>query len=227
MENFKHLQQMRRVMTEYGLKARLTAEFIGTFFLSLTICTAAVHGLAGEYAPFAIASVLMVMIYATGYVSGAHFNPAVTLAVWLRGACQREIVLPYVMVQMIAGVVGSVVSEGLLVTDASTAELVVDMTPAFFSELLFTFALVFVILNVATSDATSGNGYYGAAIALVVLAGALSVGSISGGSFNPAVTGALVTAGALGMSDVWIHIAPQIFGSLFAVYAFKLLSEQN
>ena len=171
-------------MTEYGLKARLTAEFIGTFFLSLTICTAAVHGLAGEYAPFAIASVLMVMIYATGYVSGAHFNPAVTLAVWLRGACQREIVLPYVMVQMIAGVVGSVVSEGLLVTDASSAELVVDMTPAFFSELLFTFALVFVILNVATSDATSGNGYYGAAIALVVLAGALSVGSISGGSFN-------------------------------------------
>ena len=130
------------------------------------------------------------------------------------------------MVQMIAGVVGSVVSGGLLVTDASTAELVVDTTPAFFSELLFTFALVFVILNVATSDATSGNGYYGAAIALVVLAGALSVGSISGGSFIPAVTGALVTAGVLGMSDVWIHIAPQVIGSLSAVYAFKQLSQQ-
>ena len=92
--------------------------------------------------------------------------------------------------------------------------------------MLFTFALVFVILNVATSDATSGNGYYGAAIALVVLAGALSVGGISGGSFNPAVTGALLTAGALGIDDIWIHIVAQIIGSVSAVYAFKLLSQQ-
>ena len=93
----------QETMPEHTLQQKLIAEFAGTFFLALTICTAAVHGEAGDYAPFAIAATLMVMIYGVGHISGAHFNPAVTVAVWLRGACEKDDVAPYIAVQIIAG----------------------------------------------------------------------------------------------------------------------------
>ena len=208
-------------MSEHSLQNKLIAEFIGTFFLALTICTAAVHGSAGEYAPFAIAATLMVMIYGLGHVSGAHFNPAVTVGVWLRGACEKDEVAPYIAVQVIAGAAAALVSANLLITDPSVTALELDMTQTIGAEFLYTFALVFVILNVATSEATAGNGYYGAAIAFVVLAGALTVGGISGGSFNPAVTGALFISGAIETADLWMHLVPQFVAGVVAVQAFK------
>jgi len=210
-----------QAMSEHSLQNKLIAEFIGTFFLALTICTAAVHGSAGEYAPFAIASTLMVMIYGLGHVSGAHFNPAVTVGIWLRGACEKDEVAPYIAVQVIAGAAAALVSANLLITDPSVTALELDMTQTIGAEFLYTFALVFVILNVATSEATAGNGYYGAAIAFVVLAGALTVGGISGGSFNPAVTGALFTSGAIETADLWMHLVPQLVAGVVAAQAFK------
>ena len=211
-------------MSEHSLQQKLIAEFVGTFFLALTICTAAVHGSAGEegeYAPFAIAATLMVMIYGVGYISGAHFNPAVTVAIWLRGACEKDDVAPYIAVQIIAGALAALASENLLFAETSVTALEMDTTQALGAEFLYTFALVFVILNVATSEATEGNGYYGAAIALVVLAGALTVGEISGGSFNPAVTGALFVSGVVDVADLWIHLVPQFIAGILAVQAFK------
>ena len=210
-----------QAMSEHTLLHKLIAEFIGTFFLALTICTAAVHGSAGEYAPFAIASTLMVMIYGLGHVSGAHFNPAVTVGIWLRGACEKDEVAPYIAVQVIAGAAAALASANLLITDPSVTALELDMTQTIGAEFLYTFALVFVILNVATSEATAGNGYYGAAIAFVVLAGALTVGGISGGSFNPAVTGALFTSGAIEAADIWMHLVPQLVAGVVAAQAFK------
>jgi len=210
-----------QAMSEHSLQNKLIAEFIGTFFLALTICTAAVHGSAGEYAPFAIASTLMVMIYGLGHVSGAHFNPAVTVGIWLRGACEKDEVAPYIAVQVIAGAAAALASANLLITDPSVTALELDMTQTIGAEFLYTFALVFVILNVATSEATAGNGYYGAAIAFVVLAGALTVGGISGGSFNPAVTGALFTSGAIETADLWMHLVPQFVAGIVAAQAFK------
>ncbi len=211
-------------MSEHSLQQKLIAEFVGTFFLALTICTAAVHGSAGEegeYAPFAIAATLMVMIYGVGYISGAHFNPAVTVAIWLRGACEKDDVAPYIAVQIIAGALAALASENLLFAETSVTALEMDTTQALGAEFLYTFALVFVILNVATSEATEGNGYYGAAIALVVLAGALTVGGISGGSFNPAVTGALFVSGVVEVADLWIHLVPQFIAGILAVQAYK------
>ena len=210
-----------QAMSEHSLQNKLIAEFIGTFFLALTICTAAVHGSAGEYAPFAIASTLMVMIYGLGHISGAHFNPAVTVGIWLRGACEKDEVAPYIAVQVIAGAAAALVSTNLLITDPSVTALELDMTQTIGAEFLYTFALVFVILNVATSEATAGNGYYGAAIAFVVLAGALTVGGISGGSFNPAVTGALFVSGVIEAADLWMHLVPQFAAGMLAVQAFK------
>lgn len=207
-------------MSETSMNSKLIAELIGTFFLALTICTAAVHGSAGDYAPFAIAATLMVMIYAVGHISGAHFNPAVTVAVWLRGACEKSEVVPYISIQALAGVLAAIVSQEIFAETPVTA-IDMDATSALAAEFLYTFALVYVILNVATSDATQGNGYYGAAISFVVLAGALTVGEISGGSFNPAVSGALLVSGAIELSDLWIHLVPQFLAGVLAVQAFN------
>ena len=205
------------------MQHKLTTEFIGTFFLSLTVCTAAVYGSAGDYAPFAIASALMVMIYAGGHISGAHYNPAVTVSVYLRGACDKDDVLPYIASQIVAAVSAALIVERLLSskTPDPTPEMFELGTEAVVAELLFTFALAYVILNVATTESTSGNGYYGAAIALVVLAGAMTVGSISLGSFNPAVTSALIVSGTVSLADSWMHFAPQFIGAVLATYVYK------
>ena len=206
----------------HTMQQKLTTEFIGTFFLSLTICTAAVYGSAGDYAPFGIAATLMVMIYAGGHISGAHYNPAVTVSIYLRGACEKDEVLPYITSQVIAAVSAAMVVENLLLPDELTNVTVKDLgTHAVVAELLFTFALAYVILNVATTESTSGNGYYGAAIALVVLAGAITVGSISLASFNPAVTSALIVSGKLTLADSWMHFVPQFVGAVLATYAYK------
>jgi aquaporin Z len=205
----------------HNMQQKLTTEFIGTFFLSLTICTAAVYGSAGEYAPFGIAATLMVMIYAGGHISGAHYNPAVTVSIYLRGACDKEEVLPYIASQVIAAVSAAIVVENLLFPGSLSIEAAELGNDAVVAELLFTFALAYVILNVATTESTSGNGYYGAAIALVVLAGAITVGSISLASFNPAVTSALIILGKLTLADSWMHFVPQFVGAILATYVYK------
>ena len=207
------------------MQAKLITEFIGTFFLTLTICTAAAFGTAGSHAPFAIASTLMVMIYAGGHVSGAHYNPAVTISIYMRGACDKSDVAPYIASQLIAGVAAALVASNVLMPDADVSSMAMDTTPALAAELMFTFALAYVILNVATSESTEGNGYYGAAIAFVVLAGALTVGSISGASFNPAVTASLVSAGVLEATDSWVHIVPQLAGGVMAALVFNAQRE--
>ena len=205
----------------HSMQQKLTTEFIGTFFLSLTICTAAVYGSAGEYAPFGIASTLMVMIYAGGHISGAHYNPAVTVSIYLRGACEKDEVLPYIASQVIGAISAALIVENLLFPADDSPVAFVLGTDAVVAELLFTFALAYVILNVATTESTSGNGYYGAAIALVVFAGAITVGSISLASFNPAVTSALIVSGKLGLADSWMHFVPQFIGAVLATYVYK------
>ena len=210
------------------MNAKIITEFIGTFFLCLTICIAAAFGEAGDFAPFAIAGTLMVMIYAGGHISGAHYNPAVTISIWIRGACDRSDLIPYILSQMVAGAVAALVTANLIITGPVADEFTMQMfdphsdqtIPILVSELLFTFALVYVILNVATSESTEGNGYYGAAIASVVLAGALTVGTISLASFNPAVTLSLSIAGKMAYADMWIHLVPQLLGGCAASYAF-------
>jgi len=125
-------------------------EFIGTFFLVFTIGMVVIEPGAGTLAPVAIGSVLAVMIYAGGHVSGAHYNPAVTLAVWLRGKCDSKDVLPYMAAQAVAGVVAALLAlflkENPVVTAATPKVL-----PALLAEFVFTFALCFVVLNVATA----------------------------------------------------------------------------
>ena len=163
------------------------AEFIGTFFLVLTVCVAGVLGYAGPYAPIAIGAVLMVMVYATGYISGGHLNPAVTLAVWIRGKLPGREVLPYIIAQMLAGILAALVAKVFARAGNAITPAVFPFYPAVLAEFLYTFALCYVILNVATAEANAGNSFYGLAIGFTVTVGAFTVGRISGAVFNPAV----------------------------------------
>lgn len=198
-------------------------EFIGTFFLVLTIgCTGIAAG-PGVIAPLAIASVLMVMIYAGGHVSGGHYNPAVTLGAFIRGACPAGDVAPY----MAAQVLGALAAAGtaLFLRDGeSVTALQAAVAPAFVAEFLFTFALVLVVLNTATVKATSANSYFGLAIGFTVLAGAFAVGDISGGAFNPAVAIGASALGLLPWSSIWLYLAANFLGAAVAAVAFKVMN---
>ena len=180
-------------------------EFIGTFFLVLTIGLVVIEPGAGVLAPVAIGCVLIGMIYAGGHISDAHYNPAVTRAFWMRGRCDTKDVLPYIVAQLFAAVDAALIvlflKSGSTISAGSP-----EILPALLAELLFTFALAFVILNVATSKHTAGNSYYGLAIGFTVLAGAFAVGGISGGAFNPAVAVAITVMGLSSIANIWIFL---------------------
>ena len=205
---------------------KLLTEFIGTFFLVLTIGMTVLIGT--ELAPIAIGAVLVAVIYMGGHVSGAHYNPAVTLAVWMRGRLPASEILPYMLAQVLAAVVAAgavylVNDRPLMVTPAEETSLF----EFFLLELLFTFALVLVILNVATSAGTEGNDSYGLAIASVVVAGAFTAGPISGGAFNPAVgLGPILIEAVVGegatLGGLWIYLAAPFTGGALAALAFRL-----
>jgi aquaporin Z len=202
---------------------KYVAEFIGTFFLVLTIgCTVIGHG-AGPFAPLAIGSALMVMIFAGGHISGGHFNPAVTLGVWLRGKCETKDVVPYVIFQVMGAVLAALVVK-FFKGGAAVAPLQPATVAALFAEFLFTFALVYVVLNVATAKGTSGNSFYGLAIGFTVMVGAFSVGSISGGAFNPAVAVGISAMGLSSWANIWIYLVADFAGAAVAAGAFKALN---
>ena len=203
-------------------------EFIGTFFLVTTIGCTVIDGGSGVIPPLAIGSVLMVMIYAGGHVSGAHYNPAVTLAVFLRGKCPAKDVPGY----MIAQVAGAAVAAGLVLflKNSPTGTVTpkeLDVTRALVAEFLFTFALCYVVLNVATSKKTAGNSNYGLAIGFTVLAGAFAVGPISGGAFNPAVAVGITVMGLSSLANIWIFLVGNFAGAAVAATVFKLINPDD
>ncbi|MCB1234925.1 MAG: aquaporin [Verrucomicrobiae bacterium] len=201
---------------------KIIVEFIGTFFLVFTVGTAAMLGNAGDLAPLAIGSVLMVMIFAGGHISGAHYNPAVSLAVMLRGKLNAKDLGPYLGAQLIAGVLAGVLVQKVINGDNTIPSLGdIDMRNALLAEFLFTFALCYVVLNVATTEANKGNSFYGLAIGFTVMSGAFAVGKISGGVFNPAVGVSLFIYGALPLKTLFFYLVAQIAGAALADIVFK------
>ena len=209
-------------MTTPTTNAKMASEFIGTFFLTMTIFIAAILGMGGDLAPFGIAATLMVMIYALGHISGAHFNPAVSIGLFLRGACSKDDLPRYLVAQLAAGVIAGLIGINLFAGDSTITAFAFGAAvtnSVLVGEFLFTFALMFVILHVATEQ--EGNPFYGVAIAFTVLAGAITVGGISGGSFNPAVTSMLIVTGKLAVAECWMHLVPQLLGAVGAVYTYR------
>lgn len=200
-------------------------EFIGTFFLVLTVCVAAVFGTAGAMAPVAIGLVLAFMIYGGGHLSGGHFNPAVTLGVCLRGKCDFKDLPFYWLAQVLAAVVAVFTARALVPGGTvETANLDGKTVPVMIAEFLFTFALVWTVLNTATAKGTAGNSFYGIAIGGIVLVGAFTVGSISLGAFNPAVAAGLAVIGKLPLAMLGVYLVTQLAAAVVAAVAFKLLA---
>jgi len=201
-------------------------EFVGTFFLVLTIGCSVVIGGAGVIAPLAIGSILMVMIYAGGHISGGHYNPAVTLGVWLRGRCATKDLVPYWVAQLAAAAIASFVLN-YLKGEAHAKPMVLKAGPALLAEFLFTFALVYVVLNSATAKATAGNSFYGLAIGFTVMAGAFAVGSVSSAAFNPAVAVGISIMGLSDWVNIWIYFLANFAGGAAAAALFKLLNPED
>jgi aquaporin Z len=198
---------------------KLGVEFIGTFFLVFTVGMAVAT--AGNLAPLAIGGVLMVMVFAGGHVSGGHYNPAVSTAVFVRGKLPRKDCAAYIVIQVLAALVAAAVVAILGYTPKSALP-VADAGKMLIVEFLFTFALAYVVLNVATAKDTDGNSFYGLAIGFTVAVGAFAVGSVSGGAFNPAVAIGATVMGLFSWSHIWIYLVANFAGGAAAAYAFRL-----
>jgi len=203
------------------LAPRLLVEFIGTFFLVLTVCAAISPKTgAGPLAPLAIGSILMVMVFAGGHISGGHYNPAVSLAVLIRGKLAVGEWAGYTVTQLVAGAAGGLAASGIVGRGRLQTAAAAGTLKVFSVELLFTFALAYVVLNVATARHGEGNSYFGLAIGFTVTAGALAVGGISGGAFNPAVALGVTVLGRFAWTDLWIYVVAALVGAATAAAAF-------
>ncbi|HNQ13485.1 MAG TPA: aquaporin [Bacteroidia bacterium] len=208
-------------------------EFIGTFFLVIVIgfTTNDPQIWAGNgtpFAPIAIGSALMCLVYMGGPISGAHYNPAVTLAIWIRKRIDTKDVLPYMASQILGAMCAALVFYFSLKRSMGGPAPLEGFNYHFkpmLLEALFTFMLALVVLNVATSKKSEGNSYYGLAIGFTVMVGAFCVGKITGGAFNPAVglgpnlIHSMVEDGAIGFT--WIYIAGPFIGGALAAIVYK------
>ena len=195
-------------------------EFIGTFFLVLTIGLTVLEG-----TPLAIGASLMIMVYMGGHVSGGHYNPAVTLAIWLRGRLPARELLPYWVAQLL-GAIAAALAVYLVMgkTFAPAPGSGVGALRPLVVEFLYTFALALVVLQSATATKTQGNSFYGLAIGFTVMTGAFAVGGVSGGAFNPAVAVGVGVLGLVSMTSIWIHIIADLLGGAAAAAVFRTIN---
>src|SRR5258706_3376039 len=174
---------------------KLIVEFTGTFFLVLVIGMVSYHqvlfGSPQLLAPLGIGSILLVMVYMGGNVSGAHYNPAVTLGLMLRKKISSGDAFKYMLAQLAGAIAAAlifyIIFRIAMAPPSPVGGFHYNIKPLII-EMLFTFALVSVVLHVATTQKAAGNSYYGLAIGFTVAAGAIAAGPYSGGAFNPAVT---------------------------------------
>ena len=207
---------------------RYLTEFVGTLFFVLTIGLVVIS--ANPMAPLAIGAALMVVVYMGAPVSGAHVNPAVTLALFLRGKMPRADLLPYWGAQLLGGLSGAYLArmftdQTFTIAPAATASPGV----AVLVEALYTALLALVVLNTAARESVKGNSYFGLAIGFTIVIAAFAGGPISGGAFNPAVaTGAIVIdalCGAGSLGNLWLYLVGPLAGGVVGAGIFKLQRE--
>jgi aquaporin Z len=214
--------------SEWASSSRKYAvEAIGAFFLVFTVAASGFSGSA--YTPLAAGAALMVMVYAGGHISGGHYNPAVTMAaLWRRRIGPRDAV-GYWIAQFAAGLIAAVAARAIVNPAAVTTLHPTGhaLTATALVELLFTFALCYVVLNVATSKDQPVNSFYGLAIGFTVTAGAFAVGGISGGAFNPAVALGAAAGGLFAWSTLWVYLVAQLVAGAAAGLTFLALNPDD
>lgn len=202
-------------------------EMIGTFVFMFAVIGIVLGGSECVAATaLGIGAVLMVMVYASGHISGGHLNPAVSIAAYLRGALPLGDLGPYIVAQLVGALAAFGVGFGLWHDKYSTGTLDLSgaVWPAFLAELVFTFALCYVVLHTATSKDSAGNSFYGLAIGFIVTVGVVAVGAISGAAFNPAITFGLMLSGVFAWKFLWVYLLAQLLGAVVAAYAYKATS---
>ncbi len=194
---------------------KVITEFVGTFFL---VMGAALGGGLGA------GLALMVMVYAGGHISGAHYNPAVSLAVWIRGKSNTADMISYWMSQAAGAITAALVVANLFEVEGTSICVISDsgILKGLFAEMIGTFALAYVVLNVATAKGTSGNSFYGLAIGGTVFAMATVIGKFSGGAYNPAVAIGLSLQKTFCWSQIWIYMVGCFIGGALAGIVFKM-----
>jgi len=206
---------------------RYFVEAIGTLFLVFTVGASVRSG--SVLAPLAIGAVLMAMIYAGGHISGGHYNPAVTVAALVRRRIELRDAIRYWIAQFVGGLIGA----GAVLAVAPSGQAAPlslsghALMAAFVAELLFTFALCYVVLNVATSKDHPDNSFYGLAIGFTVAAGAIAVGGVSGAAFNPAVVLGGVAMGMFTVPMLLVYFVAQIIAGVAAGFAFRALNPDD
>lgn len=202
---------------------KLLTEFIGTFFLVFIIGLAATSGMSMAAVPIGIG--FAALVYMGGHISGAHYNPAVSTAILLRGKMPSSDFVPYVTAQLLGALAAAATVHVVTGQTFAPAPAVgVGLVGPLVIEVLFTFLLALVVLNVATHAKTAGNSHYGIAIGGVILTGVWVGGGISGGAFNPAVgVGPTVIHALLGggsFAGLWLYLVGPIAGGVLAAVVF-------
>ncbi len=200
--------------------SKLIVELIGTFFLCLAV---GLNANAGALNLIAIGSLLTALIYAGGHISGAHYNPAVTLAMIIRGRMKIGEAIGYWLVQIAGAAAAAVLVQFVFGQSGTGVSAIGELGAGITAELLGTFALVFVILHVATARSTEGNGFYGIAIGLTVVGAGYLLGPYSGGAFNPAVALSQSILEFFAWSDIWVYLVVCMAGGALAAYVFRML----
>ncbi|MEO8352210.1 MAG: MIP family channel protein [Chthoniobacteraceae bacterium] len=207
------------------MKPNWVAEFLGTAVLVFAGCGAIIvdgisHGaISHTGVAITFGLVVLAMIYTFGDVSGAHLNPAVTIAFWRAGRFEGQNVLPYVIAQLTGALTGSGLLRVLFPTQSTQGATLPSGTwyQSFILEIVLTFILMLVILSVSTGAKEKGITA-GIAIGAVIALEAMFAGPISGASMNPARSLApAITSGNLG--TVWIYLAAPVLGALLAIPA--------
>ena len=208
---------------------KLTAEFIGTFLLTLTVCMTSYAKVSADLQPLAVGIVLIGLIYAGGYISGAVFNPAVTLAIWLRGRLSTKEAGLYSITQFLGSVAAAFTT--IFLTSAKPIVFPIEPPPQYFgilpailAEIIGAFALVWVVLNVATSKTIEGNSFYGIAIGCTLTGLVYTLGSVSGSVFNPAISAATIIAQLSNWQNLWIYLIGGFGGAALAGIVYKFVN---
>jgi len=202
----------------------LLAEFLGTFFLMVTILVSVILEL--PYPPVIIGVILTGIVYITGPVSGAHLNPAITIGFLVRRKFPLSSVLPYILVQLVGSLLAVWLVCGLLGIEPSESPQSMPMPLSFWGEVIGTFLLASVIWSVATLERTKGNNYYGAAIGGIVMVGALLFGSWSGAHFNPATVLTAILGGLTPLADALFLLSVICGTAIVSALLFNLLEEK-
>lgn len=204
------------------MKSYLT-ESIGAFFLTLTVTLAGRNDLA----PLAVAFVLMILVYTGGYISGAHYNPAVTTALAWSRLFSIATVLPYVIVQILGAFLGAVTAYFLSGERLAPTPIPGGLLAPLIAEILFTALLCYTVIHTAAVKENQSNQYYGLAIGAVLLVGAIIAGPISGGVLNPAigiaaVLASLVTGAQVSLLATFLYIVGPIAGAMLAATVYSM-----